>query len=178
MNLLVIARHEENLAWTAHLPHGWHTIVVQKGVDMPNAGREPASFALAADELVRTGRNRAAIELVAFVQGNPFAHCADLFHCLTDPWPDDAGFRWLGDPHLSGASGEPHDSGLPVKELYEQLVGKPFPGEVYFAAGGQFMCRTDLLEGVPWAKLVDLACLNRNAWAFERLWESIICKGA
>ena len=161
--VLVIAQHHENVRWAENLPSGWEPWVVTKDRDVPNEGREASSFLWAMRQLRgRTGTS-------AFVQGNPFHHEPDLLGKLR---PSNR-FRWLGHPHLSTADGGPHHVGLPVKARFEKWTGKPFPGEVWFAAGGQFILPLAMLRNRPavwYENLQAQACEDENPWVLERLW--------
>ena len=168
MNTLVIARHNEYKSWYDEVPPGWRLRVVQKGSHLPNEGREPSSFLYAMSVIrQRTGT-------VAFVQGDPLDHCPDLFGILQQPVE---GFRWLGDVnHHTDSAGAPYHYGLPMAELHERWLGRPWPGGmVRFAAGGQFLMPASRLARYSRNVYKDLqrqACEVEEApWVFERLWE-------
>lgn len=166
MKTLVVARHKENVDW-AHRT-GWLPLVVTKGVHVPNEGREGASFLFAMEKLY--GR----IGPFAFVQGNPFDHAPNL-HAELGSYR--AGFMWLGDAsYVAEADGSPSHPGLPVRERYEAWTGKPWPGQVLFAAGGQFVIDGRMLRKKPRAfyrELRDQSGHGETPWVLERLWEAI-----
>ncbi len=171
MNLLVVARYEENLDWLNTPPAGWTPLIIEKGRDMPNRGREAASYLFAIDREYRKLPHRGR---VAFVQGNPFDHSPDLLKQLAR---DGHGFQWLGPAdHRTGPQGEPHHPGLPIAAKYETIVGRPFPGYLDFAPGGQFMVPTAAIHRRPrrfWRGLCDHAQQDDMPWVLERLWEAI-----
>lgn len=168
---LIVARWQEPVEWTENLPRGWKLLLVQKDVDLPNLSLCVESFYWGVVKLYPTLKRN---DLVACVQGNPFDHCPDMLELLEEPAKE---FRWLGDTnYLSDGGGRPHDGGVPVAEIYEKWVGAPFPGEVRFGAGGQFIARADLILRRPlqeWQRMQVDAGLGRNDWAFERCEEAI-----
>jgi hypothetical protein len=176
MNTLVVARWNEDTTWTERLPDGWQLRIVQKDQDLPNVGREPASFLWAITTAYPTIR---ADDVWAFVQGDPFAHVDDLFRRLAEPitWfePLTGGGSYGTETLWSDADGAPHHPGVPVGFCYERWLGRPFPGRVSFWAGGQFQ--------VSGAAICDRPCSfyervlgdvlegdDLVPYALERLW--------
>jgi hypothetical protein len=171
VNTLVVGRYQRDTNWTTGLPPGWDTAIVTKDEDVPNEGREPASF------LWWIHRHYPRIRrswLYAFVQDDALNHDPELFHHLAQPA---TGFRWLGDPsYTSDGDGMPHHGGLPVARLHRRWTGRDFPGHVHFAAGGQFMLPGRLLLAHRRSFYEDLrqdVCVGEQAWVLERLWEQI-----
>lgn len=167
MNTLVVARYNEPQGWMDGIPSMWKPLVVQKGQQLPNEGREASSWFWAMQHLrKRTGK-------VAFVQGNPFDHCPNLFDLLTQPCK---GFRWLGDTnHLTDQHGSPHHSGLPIGTLHERWLGVPFQGTRQFAAGAQFLMpaiRLDRYNNAFYKRLQAEMSEGEFPWVMERLWEA------
>lgn len=164
---IVVARHNEDTGWVMNLPPGWTPVIVQKGEHLPNEGREPASFLWAMQRLTPTGT-------IAFVQGDPFDHCPNLFDVLTKPVKK---FTWLGDTnHSTDSWGAPHHMGLPLGEKHEEWLGRPFHGTVWFGAGGQFVIPGSFLKKHTKKFYADMqaeACIGEHAWIFERIWESL-----
>lgn len=160
----VVARHNEDTSWVMNLPSGWKPLVIQKGVHLPNEGREPASFFYAMQHLDPGGT-------VAFVQGDPFAHYPSLFDRLAKPVTE---FTWLGDTnHSTDSHGSPHHPGLPVGEKHQEWLGEPFQGIAWFGAGGQFVIPGSFLKQHPVAfyrRMQAEACVGENAWVWERIW--------
>lgn len=187
-NVLVVARWREDLDWLEHVPAGWVCSVVQKRDaedgpgDVPNVGREPASFLW---WITRGWDDIAPAALYGFVQGDPFPHCPDLLGCLeraaargVDGFEPLAGDRSHPLQVLSDGVGNPHHAGLPVAFWYEKWLGRPFPGEVGFWAGGQFVVTGEALLGRPrrWYERVLDDVVSRPdplPWVLERLWPVI-----
>ena len=167
--ILVVARHEENIDWLERVA-GWVPLVVQKGRDLPNEGREGSSFLWAMERLYdETGR-------VAFVQGNPFPHAPRLVEQLQEA-REGSGFSWLGDPvFVSEADGSPWHEGLPVRDKQREWFGTEWDGPVVFAAGGQFVIDAEQLRSRPrdfYGRLAGEMSHGENPWVMERLWERL-----
>ena len=170
MNLIVVAAWQENTDWTLELPSGWKPWVLLKDVDFPNEGREASTFLHAMQILYNNPP-----KLVAFVQGNPFDHCPDLFDRLQRPCAE---FTWLPEAnHGSDQHGSPNHTGLPVGDLCEAWTGSRFDGHVMFAAGGQFMLPGKLLKKNPvdvYQTMEESVKMGEHAWVAERLWERVL----
>lgn len=178
MKTLVVARWQEDAGWLDQVPADWTIRVVQKDDDLPNRGREPASFLHA---IIGEYDTIGAGETWAFVQGNPFDHCPDLLNRLDRPV---AWFSPLGTcPYYSDGVGRPHHHGVPVARCYESWLGKPFPdGEIEFWAGGQFAVTGEALRSRPvefWRAMYGdlMAGEDLTPWAAERLWPAIFGRG-
>ena len=169
MKHLIVARLSEDDSWTQRVPEHWNVLLVQKGRDLDNAGREGSSFHWGLERLYPELHPE---DVVACVQGWPFDHCPSLFRELERAmvFP----FRWLGGPPLhSDEQGLPHDIGLDVRGCYERWTGREWPGSVTFAAGGQFMVEGGSVLFKPreqYASMIEDVARGRNAWAMERLW--------
>ncbi len=187
MNTLVVARWNEDVSWTADVPPSWRVDVVRKDIvpgdgDLPNVGREPGSFLW---WIVTSYAAIAPAALYAFVQGDPFPHCpslpAALHHAAergVERFEPLTGDRSHPLQVFSDATGLPHHAGLPVAARYEQWLDRPFPGEVGFWAGGQFIVtgKAILDRDSNWyARVLDdvLAGPEAVPWVLERLWPTI-----
>lgn len=168
MKVVVVARYEEDVSWL-DAAEGWIPLVVQKGVDMPNEGREAASFFLAFDRLYP---DLADDDTVMCLQGYP------LDHVTVIPWrKEPKRFALVGDNRYeSDKNGYPHHGGLPVAKRLEEWFGVEWPGrDIPFAAGGQFALRGDRVKRYPrdlYRRLVDEMAKEEHPWVMERLWES------
>lgn len=173
MRHLVVARYKEDTAWTDQLTD-WRVIIIQKETeelkgDIPNAGREPASF------LYAIGRHYDEIkptDVWAFVQGRPFDHCPNFMDKLDHPV---TGYVPLGGdtPKTCDDSGRPDHPNLPVKEKFEAWLGQECPRTLKFHAGGQFMCTGRELLRYPrdwYVTVMDDTTTAWNAWVWERIW--------
>lgn len=179
MKTIIVARWLEDVSWVQDLPAGWTPRIVQKGVDIQNWGREPSSYLWAMADMYESTQPG---DLLAFAQGDPFAHSKDLFGQLAQPvdgFTPLTGDLLYGDTSLrSDGEGRPHHFGLPVADCYRRWFGEPFPGEVEFWPGGQFVITgTDLRRrpvGFYRAVLDDVSADHmRVPWVLERLWPAM-----
>ena len=161
MNRIVVARWQEDTSWTRLAR--WPTYVVQKGQQMPNEGREPASFLwYILNKGIRPD------DTYAFVQGDPFAHGVTM----TD-------FREVDEYTPLGTwevecddQGAPHHPGLPMQQKWDDWIGGPRPDAYKFVAGGQFLVPGHVIHQHPKAKyryLLDEMSIGSNPWVMERL---------
>ena len=158
---LVVARFQEDVSWVEQFP-AWEPMIVQKDVDLPNVGREPASFFWAMERLYDSHGT------LAFVQGNPFAHAPNLdLRPVTE-------FTWLGNPHyVTDGNGGPHHYGLSVSTKLNEWLGQEWGEPIRFAAGGQFLIPGHLLRKWPrekYAQMLEEMSVGENPWVMERLW--------
>lgn len=173
MKQLIVARHNEDISWLDQLPDGWEPWVIQKGEDLPNEGREGASFLHALAALRKPAR---VADQYAFVQGDPWPHCRRLWEELEQPV---AWFKWLGEDHTSDAAGGPHHTGLPVRRCYQQWLQTTWPAcdQLNFAAGGQFVVSGRAVKAHPatfYKTLKTLVCSEPDGpWVMERIWEAV-----
>lgn len=171
MKHLVIATCGEDTSWSiTNVPAEWSVQEVEKDKDVPNTGREPSSFLWA---ILKLYPNLQPDDQLAFVQGNPYDHC---------PWlsfnVDVEDYIPLGDyTYTSLGNGSPHHPGLPLAECYESWLGKPFPGAVLFAPGGQFMCTGAHILAHPlslYERLLKEMEEGEKPWVLERLWPALL----
>lgn len=182
MRHLIVARHNEQITWvgwlamTAATP--WNITVVNNGHTRPNLGREAGAY------LWWINGNYERLrpwDVYAFVQADPFPHCAQIVDRLHDV---PGGWQPLGDVlYDSDELGLPHHAGLPVGLRYEQIIGDRFPGRVQFYGGGQFMCRGAVLLHRPKSFYEQLAVVaddeaSGGPWVLERLWACIFGRAA
>lgn len=158
---LIVARYQEDVSWVDRFP-AWESVIVQKDVDLPNFGREPASFFWAMDKLYETNHT------LAFVQGDPYPHAPEMDLRVVDR------FTWLGNPiYVSDENGNPHHGGLPVRGRLKEWFGQEWSEPVRFAAGGQFLIPGHLLRRWPrekYTELLEAMSVGENPWVMERLW--------
>jgi hypothetical protein len=173
VKLVIVAQYKEDVTWSNELPNEWVATVLTKDVHLPNVGREPSTFLY---HIIQNYINIKAEDEFVFVQGNPFDHYPDLIQFLSGETPSDTYVSLGRHMYACDGNGNPHDGGLPVKILYEQWFGWPFPGSVNFVAGGQFYVRGDAILSKSlefYQKLYEDVQLGRHCYVFERLWESI-----
>lgn len=174
MKTLVVARYQEDTAWYEGIPPDWELLEVLKGRELPNTGREASSYLWAIQKLYD---EVADDDLVAFVQGDPFAHCHDIdLFLLLDRYED--GYFPLGDyTYVSGGDGKPHHTGIPVAECYEAWLNNAWPGSIRFAPGAQFVVSgADIRRHRKgfYRRLRDQVEREQwGPWVIERLWPAI-----
>jgi hypothetical protein len=177
MKRLIVARYKEDTEWVKQASSEWVKIIIQKETeelkgDMPNAGREPASFLFAVAkyyDLIKPD------DTWAFVQGNPFPHCTDLVDLLDRPVTD---YTPLGGQTFKQCddAGAPEHPNLPVKELYEKWLKRTCPKVINFTPGGQFMVRGRDLLRYPrswYIEVMDDATPAWNCYVLERIWSEV-----
>ncbi len=178
MNKLIIARYKEDVTWTNDLVD-WQPVVIQKRTeeiegDIPNAGREPASFLFA---IARDYDQIKPDDVWGFVQGAPFDHCPNffdqlqvLYHC--------SGYVPLGGHSLKDCddNGAPDHPNIPLKELYEKWLKKPCPKTLQFTPGGQFITTGRDLLKYPrqwYLEVMDDVTPAWNCYVLERIWSHV-----
>ncbi len=172
----MIARYEEDISWANDL-RDWTKIVVQKEngkdlADMPNAGREPASFCWA---IAKHWNEIKPKDVWAFVQGKPWDHCPSLRESLDRP-DLVKGYTPLGGTKTVEGDGSPDHPNLPVARKYREWFGQDWSGPREFTPGGQFMVLgRDILASPKdsYVYLMDDVTTAYNAWVAERLWSKI-----
>lgn len=177
---IVVARYKEDITWLDRLPADWIPVVIQKQTeelegDIPNAGREPASFLFA---VARAYDQIKPDDVWAFVQGTPFDHCPNFLDKLEVLSRDLKGYERLGGdtPKYCDENGGPDHPNIPLKELYEKWLGRPCPKLLKFSPGGQFMVRGQDLLRYPREWYVDVMDDVTPAWncyVFERIWGEV-----
>lgn len=134
---------------------------MQKGVDLPNIGRESLSY------LYYIVKNYDKLDgLYTFVQGDPWWHAEIDFNMPVVP------YFWGGDYHTDEL-GLPNHAGLRVKEFFEEVgVHANFP--VMFKNGAQFTVSHKHLLSWPFGfyeRLMELHLTWHDApWIMERMW--------
>ena len=173
MKYLIVAKYQESLDWLADVPADWQQIVIEKGKDLPNEGREGSSFLLGLMRLYPTLRDD---DTVICLQGDPFPHV--LADTLKRAWSHPfRSFQWLGSEYRCDGEGAPDHKGLPIAQVYEAMAGAPLTKPISFAAGGQFAV---MGREVTSRQLDDYKQLFDNfdgpmPWVMERLWGVWFC---
>ena len=151
---LVIAKYQEDISWADN----YTKAVIQKGVDMPNIGREISSFFW----FILTNYDKLEGDYI-FLQGHPFDHCANVLDILDQPY--------YGVVHKCKGDGSPEHNGLNVSGIAVEL-NLPVLDEYTFYAGAQHRASTEQIKKRPYewyAKAFSLSLQGQNPWAFERL---------
>lgn len=147
----VIARYKEDVTWAKDLNH----VILQKGADMPNVGREPASYFF----FIVKHYHELEGEYV-FLQGYPYDH----------GYPNEE-TNYYGIQHTSDINGNPDHGGLPIQEVLTELGlnGSTF----VFNAGCQFKVSAEQIKKRPiefYLKCLMLCCMDdRYPYVFERI---------
>lgn len=172
--ILVVARFNEPVDY--EVP-GWEMDIIQKTTpdikgDMPNIGREPASFLFAIYKHYPKLVNK---DVMAFIQARWDDHCPELMTKLNQPITE---FTFLGKGNVqySDARGAPHDEKLPVAEKYKAWLGKEFPESIPFYPGGMFALPARTIKKFPreyYGVLLDECTEGRTPYIFERIWGSL-----
>lgn len=176
MNFLVVARHQEDVGWLDKLPAGWTPMVVEKGTDVPNMGREATSYLWAIEMLYD---RLVDFDIVAFVQGDPFDHCSDLIEKLEAISRQylQGSYKDLGDDErVTFGDGSSDHPGIPVRAAYEKWTGNKWPGNVRFSPGAQFATTGAKIKRQPvswYRQLAEVVSEGAGPWVIERLWRTL-----
>lgn len=150
----VVAKCYENTDWTKDL----HAVIVEKDVDMPNVGREPASYFY----YIIANYNALKGDY-CFLQGHPFDHIT---------LDDLKNTRYPGVSYVCNGNGAPDHSGLPVDAIVESL-GLPVSEKYLFKRGCQFRVSAEKIRERPiefYLKCFAMACMDeRFPYVFERI---------
>lgn len=161
----VVARHEEDLGWS----DGWAgVVVVQKGRDLPNVGREASSWLWFLET--------AEIDpdtTYAFLQGDPRPHGVGLLNLRTVDR-----YTPIGSTTLScDLDGAPNHPGLQIERRAGEWLGVTVPPSITFRAGAQFLLPGRLALSRPrdwYARLRRAVEEDKTGpWVMERLWQFV-----
>lgn len=154
----VIARYKKDISWADNL----EKTVIQKDVDMPNIGREPASY------LYFIIKNYCNLEgEYVFCQDEPFDHCPNFLEKVETE-------NYFGVDHTCDLTGRPHHPGLPIEEVAKELgIERLLPIHITFKAGCQFKLTAEQIKQIPYEKyikMLEVVIKNElNPYVFERL---------
>lgn len=174
MRTVVVAKYNEDTAWTRDLPADWGAWIVRKDMEVPNAGREASSWLWAMEQL---WAEAAPDDQFVFVQGDPFPHEPDLLTVLGKL--DSLSYVPIGNQHhIDDWNGFPHGGGLEIRKFWERHIGDGCPQYFPFVAGGQFAISGDNLcsRDRDWYTGLYGAAVEepKAPWILERLWGSIL----
>lgn len=181
---LVVARYNEDTAWTNHVPQGTSVIVYNKGdgsrgIALPNIGREAHTYLTH----IVCAYNSLLAETTFFCQGDPFSHEPRLHMRLGEPVDR---FRWLGIKKSSDTSDgslfskwekNVHGDALDMDAFWLQMFSPPSPASYEFYPGAIFAATADAIRARPvefWERALHLSQEFPNAaHCFERVWGEI-----
>lgn len=155
---LVVARHNEDLAWLRRVPSDFRVTVYNKGHELPHAeplpniGREAHTYLHHLAERYGT-----LADVTVFVQGHPFDHAPDLhdrLRALAEGRDSVADFHWLGfladtDDAFGRRLFVPWSKNharaeLQLGDFHRQLFGERGPELYRFFVGAQFAVTRDV----------------------------------
>jgi hypothetical protein len=165
---VVVARYKEDIQWVRN--SGYEYQVIQKGVDMPNWGREPASyFKFIIDNYDNLEKMS---KYYAFCQGNPFDHCPEFLEKLKSPGE----IVLIGDYLLScDKYGKPHHVGKETLNLHfiANILKLRVQDFYSFVPGCQFIVSAKMIKSHPkvfYEAAYEILRIRPSApWEFERL---------
>jgi len=157
----IIARNKENITWSK----GFNKVVVQKGIDLENLGREPSSY------LWYIIKNYDVLEgEYTFVQGNFRNHDVNI---LREYPKDIKDFKWHGTKtyteDMHGGNNDTCNTAWFIKECNLKHSGEKitFKGACLFSVTAERIRKRSLEF---YKKMFDVLMSeeNRSPWAFER----------
>ncbi len=168
----VIARFNENTAWTSRLP-GKVTIYNKGDSDLPQATRLPNIGRESHTYLTHIVKNiRELAHCTIFCQGRSLNH-APALRSFREPRGE---FGFLTKRILTcDFNGGPHHRGLPIATLWDRLMPqRTKPSLLEFGAGAIFYVSRASVESNSLAFYQKALELHQEwpvaPWAFERLW--------
>lgn len=169
---LVVAKYKEDVSW-ANI-EGWETFVVEKGVHLPNTGRESLSY------LWYIILNYEELDgIYCFVQGRISDQIPHLPRVLskTEKLPRGVQFVYTARPKDDG-TGRPLHPGLDVRGMHEDLLPGDEQPKIYeFYSAACFMVTAEKIKEHPiefYYKAFTLHFFYHDApWVIERLWHYI-----
>jgi len=196
---IVIASFNEDTSWINNILSGAAVFEYNKNnkhgaIPLPNIGREAHTYL---HHIYK--RYGHFSDYIFFFQGHPFDHtgeCLSLINGNDRIWNSNVqmyfdgywgyahnsiGTMWKLDPSLQfngeclscRNDGYPHEMGLPIKEIWNQIFETPIPSVLEFIPGCQFHVHRDLIYSRPlsfWEKLYHLSQdVIKFPWIFERI---------
>lgn len=166
---LVVARHNENTSWTKDCKAD-NIVIIQKDVDVPNKGREPASY------LYYIIQNYDNLEGVYFFsQGFPFDHCPNFIEELNNTEGD---FRWFSNRNnlTCKMNGHPQDN-IDITRFLKECDIEYNKDTITFNGCCLFMLSTELIKKHPkqyYEKILNAVYnVPKGEYCFERCVEII-----
>ena len=190
-NTLVVARYDEDISWIDQVPDDWTVQIVQKQIDgvrgdMPNVGREAASYLWAIQRLYDDLDDADA---VAFVQGWPWSHYNQwlTWRAKRDRDPQrpilafmselqmPPGFKFFTGIEFCEPDGRPTGRCLhTLGHYYRKWTGQEPPPRYLYSPGAQFIITAQKMHSYPIGKyqeiMDDIVEDPGGPWIAERLW--------
>lgn len=177
---IIVARYCEDTTWTQRPPAGWETEIVQKGLDLPNEGREASSYcwwiATHYDGIDPEGT-------YAFLQGSPFEpHGFRLWQLREVDGFEALGRDRITEQFLDGwietrpLGREWHGAAETAWKLWVSQ-DQPPPIEHSFRIGAQFLVpgRVLLARSRDWWEAYGTWLrYGHRPWIAERIWQYIM----
>lgn len=188
---LVVARHNEDLAWLKRVPSEFLVTIYNKGEPIPGARALPNSGREAHTYLHHLAtRHDTLADTTVYAQGHPFDHAPDLhdrLRALAQGRETVADFHWFGflaDTDDSRGrrlfvpwSKNPARRELQVDDFHQRLFGRTGPAFYRFFAGAQFAVTRDAArrrDADFFLRARDLASdFPLAPHCFERCWDRV-----
>jgi len=196
---VVIASYNEDTSWSSNILSGIKVFEYNKNnkpevENLPNIGRESHTYL----HHICNQYGKFS-DYVFFFQGHPFDHsgeCLNIINGDKSIWNlnvqmyfdgywgyahNSIGTMWdlsnctqfKGKCLMCHNDGSPHDSGLLIKEIWDQIFEIPIPEMLEFTPGCQFHIHKDLIYNKPlsfWEKLYSMSkTIIHFPWIFERI---------
>lgn len=163
---IVVAKYREDTTWAEKYSE---VVIIEKGVDMANYGREASSYLY---YIIRNYNNLS--DYTIFCQGNPFDHCQEFLEEINDY---EHSYRELGTWFTEcEGDGRPQHQGLKVSEASQEYLGVTLDS-YGFVAGAQFIVSKENILKHPqsfYEELLKYCSDDEKApWVLERLWRLI-----
>lgn len=162
--LIIIAKHKESVVWARGLPAGIHPMIYEKEIDLPNVGREAATYF---HFIVKHYADMHG-EII-FCQGNPFDHDPNFMANIQNREIRTYGAVLTCDPH-----GQPQCDWTDL-HAFSKVLDLPIFDKYKFVQGSQFKVHAEQIRRRP--KSFYDACLaiaqidgNKSPWVFERIY--------
>lgn len=167
IGVIVVARYNENTDWANTPPPGWATRIVQKGVDLPNDGREAGSYFwfMATQEIDPS-------LMYAFVQGDPWPHAFGWDQLRPVDRYTPLGGHILNEDH----DGHPNHGGLRLAAHLRDWLGQNPPERFITHAGAMFLVPGSVIlsRARGWYEEMRLRVAHGSGpWIMERLWPHV-----
>lgn len=158
---IIVAKYKENTDWTNKYPEA---IVLTKGVDVHNIGREVGTYI---DYIIEHYEELEGKYF--FVQGNPYDHCPSIEEEFNNTNGD---FRWFSNRYFTcDMMGRPHDN-IDIKAFLNNIGVTYNSDKITFYGCCLFMVSAERIKKYPKSFYENLWNIIANdakaCYAFER----------